>query len=213
MSLVPIDWSVVIVGRWNRAILTPAGIGKRLFGLEEGTPLEVILAIDAIAPPRVAHEGITVVAGSDRLIVQPSKCIFRDLERARLLARKALSELPETPVSAVGLNVKYNSSEPLEPLALLLESPWDNQLSDENYSIGERSISRSLSWNNGVINLSVSMNEDGEQLVQFNFDFRSSEVAKQETWLATPIADVESEVKKLLKETMGLNQGDVADES
>ena len=212
MSLAPVDWSVVIVGRWNRAILTPAGIGTRLFGLKEGTPLEVMLAIDAIAPPRVGHEGIVVVAGSDRLIIQPSTCSFQELERARILARKALSDLPETPVTGVGVNIKYNSNVPLDPIVQIIESSWDNQLSDHSYSIREQAISRSLAWNDGAINLSVSMNEEGEQLIQFNFDFRNAETAKHESWLAVPIEDIESESKKLLIETMGLNQGDMPDE-
>lgn len=212
MPLASVDWSVVIVGRWNRAILTPAGIGKRLFGLEEGTPLEVMLAIDAIAPPRVAHDGLVIVAGSDRLVIYPSKCSFHELERARSIARKALRDLPETPVTGVGINVKYKTTEQVIPITQIIESSWDNQLSDHGYSIRERTITRRLAWNDGAINISVSINEESEHFIQFNFDYHTAETAMHEHWLEVPIENIESEVKRLLVETMGLKQGDIPDE-
>ena len=212
MALSPIDWNVVVIGRWNRAILTPAGIGKRLFGVAEGTPLEVMLAIDAIAPPRVAHEGIVVTAGSDRLIIQPSKCTFAELGRARELARKALRDLPETPVSAVGLNVKYKLEEPLDEIVHVVESSWDNLLSDKDYRIRERSVSRSLAWDDASINIGVSMKDNSEQFVQFNFDFRSDDVELHAGWLETPIETVEAKVKSLLNETMEISLEELPNE-
>jgi hypothetical protein len=210
MSLSPVDWSVVVVGRWNRSILTPAGIGKRLFGLAEGTPLEVMLAIDAIAPPRVSHEGIIVVAGEDRLIVQTHVCSFSELDRARDLAKRALNDLPQTPVSGVGVNVKFKTEVPIDAITEVIGSPWDDQLSDHEYTIRGRAISRSLVWNDGSINLSVSMNGEGEQLIQFNFDSQSPDVDGQCKWLSIPIAEIESEVNKLLTKTMSLSQEDIS---
>ncbi len=214
MSLSPVDWSVVVVvvGRWNRSILTPAGIGKRLFGLAEGTPLEVMLAIDAIAPPRVSHEGIVVVAGEDRLIVQTEVCSFSELERARDLAKRALDDLPQTPVSGVGVNVKCKTEVPIDAVTDVIGSPWDDQLSDQDYTIRGRAISRSLLWNDGTINLTVSMNGEGEQLIQFNFDFQSPDVKGQCKWLSTPIAEIQSEVNKLLTKTMSLCQEDISND-
>ncbi len=62
MGPVGFDWDVVVVGFWNPAILTPAGIWKRLFELEQGTPVELEVPIDGLAPYRVSHEEITVTA-------------------------------------------------------------------------------------------------------------------------------------------------------
>ena len=206
MSLVPVDWSVVIVGRWNRAILTPAGIGKRLFELPEGTPVEVMLAIDAIAPPRVSHDGIIVVAGNDRLMIQPESCEYVDLDRARQLAKKALCELPETPISGVGINIRFKSEESELALDKIIDSTWDDELSDNDYSIQERGVKRSLAWQNGTINISITSNENGKQFVQFNFDMQALDVATQNQWLDVPIGHIQSEVKKILFATMGLEE-------
>ena len=212
MSLSPVDWSVVVVGRWNRSILTPAGIGKRLFGLAEGTPLEVMLAIDAIAPPRVSHGGIVVVASEDRLTVQTQVCSFPELDRARDLAIKALKDLPQTPVSGVGVNVKYKTAVPTDAITEVISSHWDDQLSDHEYTIRARVISRSLVWNNGTINLTVSMSGEGEQLIQFNFDFQSPDAEGQCKWLSMPIAEIQSEVNRLLTKTMFLCQEDISND-
>jgi len=136
--LIPADWSVVVVGRWNRAILTPAGIGKRVLGVDAGTPLEVMVAIDAIAPPLVKHDKMTVVADSDRLTIQLAVCAFDELVRACSLARNALKQLPETPLAAVGFNVRYIASDFCEALDAVLKSDLDDRASDAGYRILDR---------------------------------------------------------------------------
>jgi len=81
MALNPEDWSVVTVARWNRAILTPAGIRQRLFKREEAGPVEVLVPIDLLAPPQVKLDNMTVVANWDRLTVLPEDgcCTFEQL--------------------------------------------------------------------------------------------------------------------------------------
>ena len=116
MPLTPSEWNVVVLGRWNRAILTPSGIAKRLFCLDEETPVEVFVAVDALVPPQVKYGGTVVVAGEDRLIAQPETPDFSALAGAMTIARRAMEELPETPVIAAGVNVKYTSKEPIEAL-------------------------------------------------------------------------------------------------
>jgi hypothetical protein len=55
MALSPERWSVVIIGRWNRAILTPAGIAKRVFGEPETKLMDVEVPLDGLSPYRVRH--------------------------------------------------------------------------------------------------------------------------------------------------------------
>jgi hypothetical protein len=54
----PFNWDVVIVGFWNRAILTPNGIAKRLFKLPEGSGIEVLVPVNSLEPSQVKHNGI-----------------------------------------------------------------------------------------------------------------------------------------------------------
>lgn len=210
MSITPTEWNVVVLGYWNRAILTPSGIATRLFGLDAGTPVAVFIALDTIAPHQVKHGGVTVIAGGDRLIVQPERCCFHDLQTAMKIAYRALDQLPETPLVAAGINIKYTSQEPVEALQQVTRQEWwDNQLSDSKFEIVGRSISRSLKRGDGQINLSVIEEADGKSEVQFNFHRGSSHVGDLKSWLTTPIDDIESEVNRVLFDCMQLKKQDI----
>ena len=110
MPLTPDNWNVVVVGHWNRAILSPNGIAKRLFGLEDGTPVQVLIPLDVVGPYHVRHEKITVIPSNDRLLVQPLHSTFENLMDAMSIARRALEDLPLTPVFAAGINLNYKSA-------------------------------------------------------------------------------------------------------
>jgi hypothetical protein len=212
MSIIPIEWNVVVIGYWNRAILTPSGIATKLFGLDAGTPVSVLIAIDTLAPHLVKHHGITVIAGSDRLTVQPDKCEFQELQKAKEIADRALEKLPETPVVAAGINVKYACREPVEALQRLTQHEWwDKQLSDSQYEIVGRSLSRSLKWKEGQINLSVTEEADGATEILFNFHRAGGVALELMSWLSTSIIEIESEVKRLLFDCMQLNAESIED--
>ncbi|MHB1034347.1 MAG: hypothetical protein ACYC35_04270 [Pirellulales bacterium] len=210
MPLTPTDWSVVVVGHWNRAILTPSGIAKRLFGLDKGTPIEVFVAIDALAPPRVKHDGIVVTVGGDRLIAEPETSDFNGLERAMEIGRRAVKNLPETPVLAAGMNVKYSCKEPLESLQNITRHlSWDDQLSDNNYEILARALSRELKWKEGQINFSLTEESDSTFQLQFNFHRGGTSVDDLAAWLSTPQAELESQVKRILFDCIQINTKDL----
>ena len=210
VPLTPKEWSAVVVGRWNRAILTPSGIAKRLFHLEEGTPVAVFVAIDALDPPQVKHEGFSVVAGWDRLIVQPETCDFEGLQKAMAIACRAMENLPETPVIAAGMNVKYNSSEALEALQQITRHEWwDAQLSDRRYEIAGRSLIRALKWSEGQINFSVAEEPTGAFLVQLNFHRESTSVDDLKKWVSTPISEINDQVKQVLFDCMQIKPEDI----
>jgi len=49
MKLEPIDWNVIIVGRWNTAILTPGRIAEKIFQQQPGTGLHVDVPLDGVS--------------------------------------------------------------------------------------------------------------------------------------------------------------------
>jgi hypothetical protein len=101
------DWNVVVVGFWNRAIYTPSGISRRLFGLSPTTPVQVLIPLDLPAPYQVRHEDLTVIVGSDRMIVQPARANYPGIASAMGIARRSLDDLPHTPFSAAGINLRF----------------------------------------------------------------------------------------------------------
>lgn len=212
MSLEWGEWNVVVVGRWNRAILTPSGIAKRIFGLKEGTPVEVYVPIDAIGPYQVKYDSIVVTAGSDRLILQPDEATFDLLEKAKRHAVTAINELPETPFTAAGINIRYMTKDTLQPLVDFTAHESDSRLSDEGLNIVGRSNRRSVKWNDGQINISVNRQEDESYRIEFNFHRQSTEREELEAWLKTSIEELEAISNTLLKDYIRIDPEEDGDD-
>ena len=90
MPITAENWNVQVIGFWNRAIYTPAGISRRLFQLPQNIPVQVFIPLDFPAPYQVQHEGLTVIVGGDRLIVQPDRANFEGIAAAMEIGRRAL---------------------------------------------------------------------------------------------------------------------------
>ena len=211
MSLHPYDWSVVIVGRWNPTILTPARIAKYIFKME-GDParLEIGVPIDGVEPYQVKHpeDNIIVMADDRRLRIILIKMDYPTLDKAKSLAINALNWLPYTPLSAAGFNVRFQTTDYLEKLdELTKKDDIDEPLIRLYSKIADRSITRMLDYKNGKINLVITSKNGGYEVL-FNFHQDSDDKDKLIEWLNTPIKDVASEVDKILK-AFALNISDM----
>jgi hypothetical protein len=192
MGIEAFDWNVIVAGYWNRAILTPSGIARKLFGLEEGAPVEIAVPLDGIGPHRVKYAGLTVVVEKNRLVVQAQDAKFCELDHAREICSKAIDELPETPLTAAGFNVRVRTEDPPDVLLTSTKSQIDDLLSDEDFSIESRSLSRSLSWKGGFLNLNIQQGKDLR--VELNFHRQSSKSKELIDWMQIPMSDVEQTV-------------------
>jgi len=200
MNLEPFDWNVVIVGYWNRAILTPAGIGRRLFELEDGIPVLVEVPMDGLAPHRVKYSDLTVTAETSRLVVHADVPKYELLDRARKIAVRAIESLPGTPLSAAGFNIRMRIKEPSDELLTSLMSGVDNSLSDAGFEIHSRSLRRRLKFQDGLLNLDIEEDEDFS--IVFNFDRQSSKKGDLITWLQMPIIEVENVVAHIFEKVL-----------
>lgn len=207
MPIKPTDWNVLLLGFWNRAILTPSGIAKHLFELDEGTPVEVFVAIDMPAPHQVKRDGITVIAANNQLVIQPEKCNFQEMQKAKEIGCRALENLPKTPVIAAGINFKYSSIEPLDAFQQVTrQEVIDTRLSDMKYEIIGRSFSRSLKWNDGQINFSLTEDDHGKADLQFNFHRESNSATDLKSWINIPIADIQTQVNQLFTDCLQIKE-------
>lgn len=184
MATLPFEWNVVIVGSWNEAILTPDGIRKRLYQLPEGTPVEIQVAVDRPAPHRVHYNGLTVTPSSSVLVISVDQCDSQSLKNACDLAKNAMSALPETPLTAAGINFRYQIEELPDELLKLIEIPIDESFSDSGHEIRKRSIQRALEFPPGVINIELSQEQTTEGKLLLNFHLDSQEMAILEKWLS-----------------------------
>jgi hypothetical protein len=198
MAVEAFDWNVVVVGFWNPAILTPAGIGKRLFGLEKGTPIAVEIPLDGLAPSRVRHDGLTVTSELGRLAIVADAPSLANLNRARVVAARAIRDLPQTPLTACGFNIRFKFSELPERILAGTKSALDDWLSDVKLRIISRTIGRSIEFENGMLNLTIRQVSESETNVELNFDRQSANIDELLEWLEQPINDVMTSVASVL---------------
>jgi hypothetical protein len=210
MALAPNDWSVVVIGHWNRAIFSPAGIVKRLFNLPEGTPVQVLVPLDVVAPYHIRHDNVTVIPSNDRLVAQPVHNNVENLVEAIKIIRRALEDLPRTPVFAAGLNLRYKSDEGIEALQQITASPWDDKIDEKGLVVASRSIARSVNWRDGKTTATITQEQSGACSVLLNFDFRSQESEKLKQWLDLTAADIKAQADLILHDTVGLSPEEFA---
>lgn len=202
MNVPDTGWTAVVTGQWNRAILTPRWIGKNLFKVEDGVAVEVAVPLDQYGPYYVQHQEMSVAASNDRISVFSSKKSFEALAQAASIAARAISELPKTPLSAAGINCKYQFSSPTGNLAEITSVASDNRLVDAGFDISHRSCFRALDWKTGFINLTVEQSADDSYSVALNFhlDDQSKHATERLIeWLNTPANEIKHAVHQILQ--------------
>lgn len=192
-------WQVVVLARWNRAIFTPKGIARRLFGLKEGgeSKIQALVPMDTIAPIRVTIDGISVLAGDDAMIVEPQKKEYTELARAAEIMKAAVTSLPETPYTAAGINLAFSVPGNIKPLAGLWNASIDERLRHSGYSLKSHGLHRSLEWRSGEINLAITQAEGKDFELRFNFHRCVGSNVLIAEWLSTPATVIQEEVERL----------------
>jgi len=207
----PFNWDVVIIGHWNRAILTPNGIAKRLFKLPEGTGIEASIPVNVFGPVQVKHDGIIVIVEAQRIVVATENPSYKALKRAMETACNALEDLPETPVFAAGFNVRFKIYEQEQPLELeeITQASLDTDLSDAGYEIISKGLTRRVRtkeniFKEGVLNLLILKEENNTFRIELNFHRDSNTVADLIKWLKISEEDLKKSVNEILKNASSL---------
>jgi hypothetical protein len=182
MPIEPYNWNAVVTGFWNLAILSPDGIRSRLFELAPGTPVEVEVAVDRPGPYRVKHNGLIVVPTNSRLEVLAEACDAESIIRACALCRRALASLPETPVTAAGINIRYRLPEIPDAVIDLVRAPLDNAISDAGHTVTAARTRRTLPVPPGVVNVQIGKSGTAGTL-EFNFHRESPSPSELGVWL------------------------------
>ena len=150
----------MIVGRWNRAILTPAGVAERVFGLEKTEEVSVLVPhLHRISPfiVRDPKGEISVSTEETRLLIRVENTSDECLEKAMRYGLNVLKSLPLTPVSAAGLNVNYVCDGVSPESATLVAGELDKLLAKISPNVVGRVVGRSLEFRSGQLNLTLGM--------------------------------------------------------
>ncbi|MBM4144114.1 MAG: hypothetical protein FJ225_11065 [Lentisphaerae bacterium] len=198
MQLDPIGWSVVLVGWWNPAILSPAGIKKHVFRLPADQQVQVAVPLDGVSAYLVTNpeETLVVHVEQERLQIEVPKCTFASLQQGMQAACNALESLPVTPVSAAGFNVNFMSITVCPELVTATDCHIDNNFATQEYKIVGRSTGRSVAFGDGQINITVGRRGDQFQ-VNCNFHLGTRELDKARKWLQTPIETVKDQLARI----------------
>jgi len=198
--LSPSDWSVVVVGHWNRAILQPAGIAHRVFGLDPNTPINVDIPLDSIAPFRVRHDEIIASVPANRLILELETCSFELLEKARTYAASAIKSLPETPFTAAGVNMKFLCDSVDDAVQEAATSPLLGFFAGQNLAVSTRSCKCRAPLGSGTMQVKVVADTDQGAMVHFNYELVSGTAQELRKWLGDPLDEAKSFMTAILKE-------------
>lgn len=184
MKIVDGTWSVVIVGKWNRYILTPEWIGKKIFEQDE---FEVQFPVNR---PELAPR----YKSSNNILFMPAihKCQFiaqppydNDmLTKMSSYIRKLVTILEHTPVTAFGNNFGFEvDSDKFGFLGLF-------NLADTGPFLGKRldptttEIKRQFPIDKHFLNFTIIHNQE-----KVNFDFNFHYNVSQPTEIAELVTD------------------------
>lgn len=204
--LEPFEWNVVVAGAWNRALLTPAWLQKRVFKDPDAT-VELFLPVEFPAPPRVKLRDTTIEVSTSALVVGTTTCTYESLAKAQELAANALDALPETPIAGVGINIRFRLGDLLDVTLKRTEVDFDQRLADSAFLIKAKSIQRTIAWEPGELNLTLTEDEEAKGTVVFNFHLGTPEVAAAKEWLGVSNARLKESVDLVLYECIGVERG------
>lgn len=212
MNVRRFDWSVVVRGRWNRAILTPAGIGKYVLGVASGTPVGVDVPIDGLACFRVRDpdEKLIVTADEARVLILLHDITYETLGLAMQAGARVLDKLPVTPVSAAGINLCFVFEPAPDAAVPMGDAPMDTKLADAGFEIRARNTTRTVPFEEGLLNVSVRLS--GAKLrVLLNLHRGSASRGDLKSWLEKPVSGIREVVTRVLN-VLGLEEEEAADE-
>ena len=185
----PSDWNVVMLGAWNRAILTPAWISQTVFANAAEVPVNVLVPLDGTTPFQVEDQGITVVPIPGQLIIQLGAPNQETLARAMAAAQRAIQDLPRTPLRACGINLRYSAPEPPRALVSRTRCQTERILSDSGRELRTRRRGETLSFHEGSLNIITDIPTAGSCTVNFNFERQSTNRDDILAWLGRSASD------------------------
>jgi len=157
--------SIIILGSWNPRIFTPAWIKTNLLGLKETAELQGLINFNDL-DFAFRHDGITLVPKYSSVEITVDNFDEKSGCRAAEILIKMLELLPQTPIKAMGVNIRFEIGKK-EKLGLI------NVLNGINGNYGDfklNQVRQSLKKEKYFLNI-VSDISDKNYIVNFNFHY------------------------------------------
>ena len=156
--------SLVMVGAWNAAIFTPSWVGEVVF---RGATPKLELGFGTSLAMRFVGDEFSLLVTPTQVQLTPVACARSSLASVGVAARSLFTRLPETPLSAVGINIGFESVAPIAAISSLLTFSDTSGL--DKATLQAVTLARRLVIGDRIVNLSLGYTEGGPQHVDFNF--------------------------------------------
>lgn len=190
------NWSIVLIGQWNVPLFSPGWVTGRLTNAEQ-----IDMEFPAIRPTqsfRLGFDDIHLLVEASRIVVSPQRAETAVLETMERVALKVLSDLPHTPVQAVGVNFQFRESDPDHSLLELFNFQKDAELVDAGAGIKARSLTRLLTIDDHMLKLRTDLLESGHMIIDFNFHKDVADATQATDYLAGTPATCRGKAEDLL---------------
>ncbi|WP_243294344.1 hypothetical protein [Geothrix mesophila] len=163
------NWSIAIVGSWNKAIINPAWLTKTL-AFEGLIGMQFPIGNPNL-PVRYDLNNVIVVGRPDALVLAPKVDSDEVLIRMENYAIKILRTLVHTPISAVGINFDFREHEPPESVTKVFNFEDRSELAGCGYVVRANSVQRNLIADGSDFQLNFIVSRDETSDVSLNFNF------------------------------------------
>lgn len=158
---------LVIVGAWNRAILSQEWVMQNLLSEEKNVKIEY--PINSIGSLRFSTEDFSFFVLGERLVFKALNNKEQTYKNIVAIARQLLRLLSHTPINAMGINFIYKSEHALT----IFDSIGDTRKLVEliGHEIKVQELTRSFSVDKTLtLNLKIQ-STNSESIIDFNFNY------------------------------------------
>lgn len=203
------SFNIVIAGKWNRYILTPDWVGKNIL---EQQDLKVEFSMNMSLPPRFATNEVRFYPANDAVIFAPILLDDTILSKTELMAAKLIQELKHTPISAFGINFGFIDTVPDAALCSLFDTTDKERLGGIGCEIKTSVITRSILFENRLVNLTITNDNDANVIFEFNFHYELNGSSGAEILTGNEFKDNRSRAYRILKDAYNIDVSEEVEE-
>lgn len=160
--------TLVVVGSWNKYIFSEEWVIANILG--EGVRYTIQYPLNALGSLKFSLENVTFYIFGDRLLFQLNNDLDLSYREIIRIARKIFQKLIHTPVTALGVNFIYQTS---ENLVMLNQLPKNEDLVKAiGHDILSSELSRTFKLSEyETLNFKVEQKDENVNIFNFNFNF------------------------------------------
>lgn len=165
--------NIVVVGIWNKAILTPEWVKENL--LNEYVSFEVAYPVNGLGSLKFTTPDFSFLVVDGRLQFELERYDSDSMKALSRTARKIFRLLGHTPISAMGVNFMYRDSGADIPSISITDN--DRLISILGCSIYSQQYQRVFQFSETERLFFAITSENSKLTYAFNFDYRLSKVS------------------------------------